>query len=353
MHIQKKTTPSLSYYSALPPYFGGKRKLNLWIFKTLAQALPASEWHQARFLDAFAGGCSVSLFAKTQGFQAVYANDWSDRTQIILQAVLVNQGMKLTRDDLLFLTQPLEAQGFITERFVPSVFSTRHAEALDRLSFWATQFQHPTRQALGKLLLWHLIPEFVCMATSIGTSNRPYAEVLDQLRDWQSLNLKRFLDDSFPKLLKPTWSTLEKHQLAINRGIFTGSPVYPSQLDAQEFIQQTQGEILYLDPPYPGTLSYEATHRVLDQILTGQHADRHSSPFSQGTQALDTLLESARHIQIWLLSYGSKQLSLEELVSLVKRHAGSRQVHGFTRTYAHLAHVSRQQANQEYLILAH
>lgn len=200
-------------FLALPPYLGGKRRLVPWIFDTLATAVPIFTWSGLTFLDAFVGGGAVSLFAKFQGFQQLYCNDWSERSQIIIGALLENQCSKLSQEETLTLTAPLDdakRPGFVQANFTPQVFASRHAGALDRMRVGTERFQSPVKQALGKLLVWHFIRDFVCMATSIGTSNRPYAETLDGLRDWQAINPKRFVDHSFPNLLKPTWHALEK-----------------------------------------------------------------------------------------------------------------------------------------------
>jgi adenine-specific DNA methylase len=346
------------FFNALPPYLGGKRRLLPWIFQTLAKAVPSSEWNQLTFLDAFVGGGSVSLYTKLQGFRQLLCNDWSDRSQIIIQALLENQQVCLTREDALLLTRELPNEalpGFIQQHYSPSVFSSRHAEALDRLSANVEAIQSPTKRALAQLLIWHLLRDFVCIGTSIGSSNRPYAETLDGLRDWQELNSKRFLDDSFPRLLQPTWHSLEKRRQAINKGIFTGSPVQRFQMDAVAFVAQAQGDVLYLDPPYPGCVSYESSHRVLDSVLTRQfnESDTSVSPFTKGTGALDALLENARHIPIWLLSYGNHQVSLDELAALVQRHDPARKVVASARSFKHMPHVSRNTNIQELLVLAY
>ena len=350
-----RKNPYHHLFQALPAYFGGKRKLTPWIFKLLAERIPRSHWSKLTFLDAFAGGCSVSLFAKAQGFEQILANDLSSRSQIILNALLVNQSVHLSASDMLYLTHasvlPQEARR-IEQEFGGSVFSKRHAHAMDGYVYWLTQIQDPTKQALGKLLLWHLLSGFVCMGTSIGTSNRPYAEVLDGTRDWQTLNPKRFVDDSFPKLLKPVWEKLESKRQAINAGVFRGSPVQAFQQNALEFVRQAQGDILYLDPPYPQTLSYEKSHTVLDAVLLGQQVKQPVSPFSQGIEALEQLLDQAHHLPTWILSYGNAVVSLDELVALVKRQAKGRQVEGFARSYTHMPQVSKNTQNQELLIIA-
>lgn len=345
-------------FSALPPYLGGKRRLIPWIFKTLTKAIPQTSWKEMTFLDAFVGGGSVSLYAKSQGFQQLCCNDWSDRSHIVIEALLENQSTQLSRAEALILTQPLSedaAPGFVQSKYCPSVFSSRHAEALDRLLVGADKLQNPIKRALARLLTWHLIRDFVCISTSIGSSNRPYAETLDGLRDWQEMNPKRFTDKSFPNLLKPTWHSLEKRRQAINRGVFCGSPVQRFQQDAITFVSQIQGDVLYLDPPYPGCLSYESTNRTLDSILMRAlpEARKETSPFTKGTQALESLLDQAQHIPVWLLSFGNNQLSLEELAALVKRHAPKRQLVAEARSFKHLPHLSKSLTAQELFIMAH
>lgn len=343
-------------FSALPPYLGGKRRLIPWIFQILNQAIPKSHWKDLHFIDAFVGGGSVSLYAKAQGFRQLHCNDWSDRSQIIIHSLLENQSHRLSREEMLLLTRPwTETPGCIQQHFAPNVFSTRHAEALDRLSGNATLIHHPVKRALAQLLTWHIIRDFVCISSSIGSSNRPYAETLDGLRDWQAINPKRFVDDSFPNLLKPVWHTLEKRCQAMNAGVFGGSPVTRYQLDALEFVSRVQGDILYLDPPYPGCLSYESSNRVLDSILTRNPATAglSTSAFTKDTQALETLLSNARHIPVWLLSYGNHQVSVEELAELVQRQDPKRQVQGFARSFRHLPHVSTSTNTQELLVIAY
>lgn len=344
-------------FSALPPYFGGKRKLLPWIFQELANVIPSTEWQNKVFLDAFAGGGSVSLYARLQGFKKVLANDWSARTQIIFQGLLQNDREQLSKDDLLILRQPLpiDIPAWISQQFVPHVFSTRHGEALDRVAYWAHQYESPVKRNMALLLLWHMVSDYVCMPTSIGTSNRPYAETLDGLRDWQDLNPKRFLDESFPRLLKPRWSSLESLRCRINVGVTGGAPVHGFQMDACAFVESQQSDIAYFDPPYPGTLSYEQSLKTLDQVLLGPDWQpvNATSPFTKDVNSLKPLLESARHIPVWLLSYGNNCIDLAGLIALVKELAPARTVRGLDRSCQHLSHVSKSQNRKELLVIAY
>jgi 16S rRNA G966 N2-methylase RsmD len=352
----KNTRPLQKQIQALPTYLGGKRQLLTWLNTTLAMACPSVTWNELTFIDLFMGGGAVSFWAKAQGFQTIISNDISQRSQILGDAFLRNPSTLLTKTDTLSLTQPLpELPGFIETTFCPMVFSTRHARALDQGFYWAGQHPDLTKRALLTTLMWHMANDFVTFATSLGSSNRPFAEALDGLRSWDGINPKRFNDGSLKSLCAPTWANLEKKRLLINGGVLGGSPVELYQQDALTLLPQLRGDILYLDPPYAGTVSYERGNQVLDALLAGEKPSEtpHVSVFSKGTVPLEALLAQAGHIPVWLLSYGNQSLTLAELEALVQTYAGPRTVLGFSKRYQHLSHVSKQDNNQELLILAY
>lgn len=351
-----KNTPLAKQLQALPSYLGGKRRLLSWINKTLTQAIPAVQWKDTIFIDLFMGGGAVSQWAKAQGFQQVIANDISARSQILAQAFLMNNRVQLSKADALWLTQALpDGMGFIESNYCPQVFSHRHAKALDQGFYWAAQHPDPMKQALMQVLLWHLSLDFVAFATSLGSSNRPFAEALDGLRSWDAINPKRFQDGSLKRLCEPTWSRLDAKRRLVNGGVYGGASVTVHQADALTLLPKLTGDVLYLDPPYAGTVSYEQSNVVLDALLQGHRPTKTPivSAFSQSIDVLNQLFQQAQHIPIWLLSYGNTELSLAELTDLVSAHAQNRVVQGFSQNYQHMPHVSKRENNQELLILAY
>ncbi len=74
---------------ALPPYFGGKRRLLGRIFKQMPKPEEAPV-----LVDAFLGGGSVSLFGKARGYRVI-ANDIAYRSSIVGKALIENDHVTL------------------------------------------------------------------------------------------------------------------------------------------------------------------------------------------------------------------------------------------------------------------
>lgn len=346
--------PFRQAFQALPSYFGGKRRLVRWIFSKLATVAPVESWPSLTFADGFVGGGAVSLFAKAQGFGGLLANDWSERSQLVIDGLLVNQRTRLSRLDCLQAIAPVAEATLLIE--TEGTLSERHRQALASFHANLELVLDPTRRALLKLLLWHVIGEWVAFGTSIGTSNRPFIEVLEGRQPLSGLNTKRLVDGSFEKLLKPAWAPVETKRQSINRGIFQGAgAVRGFQQDTLDWVQTLEtADILYLDPPYAGTLGYERANRMLDQLLfPGESFDVPDSPFSTSCDLLAECLLNARQVPIWLISYNNKVLDLDALQTLIHRVDPARQVQSWAKAYTHLAHVAKNPAqNQELLVLA-
>jgi adenine-specific DNA methylase len=111
--------------------------------------------------------------------------------------------------------------------------------------------------------------------------------------------------------------------------------------DALALLPRLRGDVVYLDPPYPGTTSYEREYAVLDDLLEGERFE--VSGFSRSVDLLKELFRACQHIPVWLVSLNNTALNLEELQDLIRPHRpniNAVQVH-----YRHLASIASEKKN--------
>ncbi len=136
----------------------------------------------------------------------------------------------------------------------------------------------------------------------------------------------------------------------LNSGVFPGRGE-AEQGDAFAFLSSARGDVVYLDPPYAQTTSYEREYAVLDDLLEG--GSRAISMFSRSPDLLGELFAACRAVPVWLVSHNNVALGPEELVDLVRAH--KRTVRMVTVPYRHLGSIAsevKNAENREYIVLA-
>jgi len=288
-------------FSALPNYFGGKQRLCPVIFREIAAVHPPRTWPQLTFIDAFMGAGSVSLYAKAQGFK-VLANDLARRCHLVGKAIIENNSQKLSDEDLGLLFAERNGYDNFVERFyVPHTFRPKVAQFLDKA------FANLRDADLGEIhqaLLYTALIRFMLMIRIGGQMTN---------RAWCTNMTAGNYDAITPGQLKRSQLQLEgiprrirRVQQHINGGIFIGQ-AQAFQEDALTWMPEQQADIVYLDPPYFGSTSYEANYYHLDCILEGKRLPRYQhSPFNRREAAwmsLVQMFDAADHIPTWVFSF--------------------------------------------------
>ena len=335
----------LGIWGALPAYLGGKRRLCPTIFREVDRILPRRHWPGLTFLDAFLGGGSVSLYAKAQGFR-VTACDIAERAIVVGGALIENQRVKLTREDVLRLAAPPRGPvGPIEAKFCPSVFAPNQARFLDHAFAVAAETQDRAKAALIRLLAIR-----VALLAHPMSQVRPGTIHRLQTGEYESITescLYHYVDGLRLTRPKQLWDLAQR----INAGVFQGDAqvMKRSVLDA---LPEIHADVAYFDPPYPGVMSYEKEYRVIDEMLEGH--TRPTSPFTakDGAAMIDDLFERAQHIPIWVLSLGNEVVGLEELEGKMVRFG--RTTRATEIRYQHLPAVAteeKKEKNRELLVL--
>ena len=331
---------------ALPPYLGGKRKLLGQIFKPLPGPAQAPV-----FVDAFLGGGSVSLMAKARGYR-VLCNDIAERSRIIGEALIANDRVALDEADVLRLFAGEQDGTFIADNFAPDVVPSKHARFLDRAFAVASSVDGPKRWLFLLLLL-----KYVLRLRPMG--NFGAKTIIHQIEDqnWEAIKpayMREIVHRGIDGHPKRICETLRKQ---INAGVFgNGQTNEVHCADVFDFLGQIDGgDLLYLDPPYSGTSAYETALCPLDSMLAGQVIDPEPSVFSRrdAVAALEQLFEASRRFPLWAISYGNAELSLDDLVGIVRKFR--QDVHTESFHYIHLTGLSsaeKREVNREFLIIA-
>jgi adenine-specific DNA methylase len=332
---------------ALPPYLGGKRKLLGQIFKHLPPPAEAPV-----FIDGFLGGGSVSLMAKARGYRVI-SNDIALRSYIVGKALIENSRIKLEEVDITRLFIKAEDPGdFIKANFSPDVLPTEQAQFLDGAMAAVRKVE-----GVKRWLLLLLLTKFIIRQRPMG--NFGARTIMRQIdgRDLERINPHYLRDILSRNVYGHPREILLGLMKDINRGIFdNGKGNIACRRDVFDFLRDVDGgDILYLDPPYAGTTSYESALKPLDSILEGKIIKSEPSVFSRKDALiwLERLFDSSQRFPVWTISYGNARISLDELKLLVRKFKS--EIISEEYKYAHLKSLSRQERseeNMEFLIIA-
>ena len=330
------TLPLPSYFRALPPYLGGKRRLCPLIFSLVQRFVPRERWPMT-FLDPMCGSGAVALSAKAFGFEVI-ASDIAARGGVVARALIANDTAKLSKQDVLDLFGNVGDAEYPLPDEVAAVLTPAQAgwfrPALAAADRCLEPWRSLRRLLLVKLLL-RLYPLSLPSATDAAAAVCGDHDAISPRRLGHYMRARGLLSPDH------VWRVAQE----LNLGVFGG---YGSarQTDACFALTDTSPDVVYLDPPYPGTSRYEQVYMVVDRFLGDQRP-------KQPAPTLDELLAAAEHIPYLVLSYGGPNATLPDLVSTVERYrrvATAREI-----PYRHLQSISseaKNAGNRELLVVA-
>jgi hypothetical protein len=336
-----------SRLKALPPYLGGKRKLLGQIFKHLPPPQTAPV-----FVDGFLGGGSVSLMAKARGYRVI-SNDIALRSFIVGKALIENSRVKLEHSDLVRLFAPTDNHiDFIKSNFSPGVLTTANAEFLDNAFAHANEFHGAKRWLIQLLLIKYIIG-----LRPVGNFGARTIIRQVQERQWDAINPNFLRNAAIGNICLHPLQVLEKMRRSVNGGVFdNGRGNLAFQKDVFEFLSEIdQADIIYLDPPYAGTKTYEGSLKELDSILAGKIIKPQVSVFSgkKALEFIERLFAACQRFPVWAISYGNAEINLGDLTALVRKF--KKEIIAEEFSYTHLPSLSGEKLrkrDKEYLIIA-
>ncbi len=323
-------------------YIGNKEKMAQWIcdqFPTDAQTL----------FDAFSGGCSVSYEAKCRNLE-VYTNDILKINYHIAYSLIKNNKIILDEQDIdiIFTGKPFE--GFMFKNYSEVYFFPQECKELDLYRKNIEKLESEEKKSLAYTLMRRAMIRK--MPYSRFTLNW---EKIVQLRD-EEYSYKKY------KRRRAYHNQSFKHHFLqnldeYNQAIFdNGKKNIAYNDDIFNLLDTVKADIIYLDPPYTGTMNnYFGFYGLVDNFITSKIAEPFENNFVNKKTVIelfDTLFSRLDNFKYWYLSYNNSSYpSKEELFSLLSKYADSVKVIERKHNYQ-ITGKEKKQKNKEFLFIA-
>ena len=128
-------------------------------------------------------------------------------------------------------------------------------------------------------------------------------------------------------------------------------------LDVFKALEHIKADIIYMDPPYAGTMNdYYGFYGLLDSYITGSVIEPFDNNFIDKKtiiEQFDKLFGKLKNFRYWMLSYNSRSKpSKEELLQLLYKYSDNVVVHEMPYAYR-VTGKEKKKKDIEYLFIAH
>ena len=322
-------------------YIGNKEKLSNWI----CNCFPSDS---KSVFDAFSGGSSIGYEAKKRGYR-IFSNDILKVNATLAHALIANNSELLNQTDIetIFTGQPFK--GFMCNNYAEVFFFTKECMELDlyRKNIEKLSSEHK------KAIAFSLIRRAMIRKMPYSRFNLNW-EKIKQLRDedYSYAKYKRrraYHNESFK-------SHFIKNLAEYNHAIFNNKQnnlVYND--DIFNLLNRVHADIIYLDPPYTGTMNnYFEFYGLIDEYISQKKLEPFNNNFRDKKSSLNLfhkLFSNLSNFKYWFLSYNNNSYpSKEKLIEIISQYSNNIKVIEKPHTYQTTS-KERKNKNTEYLFI--
>lgn len=293
-------------------YIGNKEKITHWICDHFPIDVNS-------IFDAFSGGCSLSFEAKKRGYRVI-SNDILKVNYNLAKALIENRDVTLNENDIEMIFQGIPKKGFMAKNYSNVYFFENECKELDRYRENIENFECEYKKSLAYSLIRRAMIRK--MPYSRFTINW---EKIVQLRDeeysYQKYKRRRaYHNQSF-----------KEHFIAnlkdYNNAIFDNS--HNNQAyneDIFNLIDKVDADLIYLDPPYSGTMNnYFRFYGLVDEYIVSKKLKPFNNNFIEKNEVIELfkkLFAKLEKYKYWLLSYNSSSYPFkEELIDMLSQYS--------------------------------
>lgn len=322
-------------------YIGNKEKIAKWICDQFPSDVKT-------LFDAFSGGCSLSYEAKCRGLE-VYTNDILEVNYHIANSLIQNNQTVLDKNDLEIIFSGKPFEGFMFHNYSNIFFFPEECKELDLCRSNIDKLDSEEKKSLAFALMRRAMIRK--MPYSRFTLNW---ETILQLRDeeysYQKYKRKRaYHNESF------------KHHFLenvneYNNAIFdNGKNNIAHNDDIFNLIENVKADIIYLDPPYTGTMNnYFGFYGLIDDFISSTKTKPFENNFVSKSEAVllfDKLFSKLKNFKYWFLSYNNSSYPRkEELLFLLNKYSNDVQVIERKHNYQ-ITGKNKKEENKEFLFI--
>lgn len=303
-------------------YIGSKKKLSNWIYEVISSEFNSS-LKELTFCDLFAGTGIIGRKFKPV-VKKVIANDVELYSYVLLQNYINNHLEIPEKEHYIEQLNQLQAKnGFLAQEYGENgragrlFFSEQNAQKIEACRQQIETWKQAEK--IHKNLYYFLLASLLESADKVANTASVYGAFLKKIK----------ISASKEMIIKPAVFTETKN----SHSVF--------QKDANVLINEIEGDILYLDPPY-NARQYGANYHLLNTIArykifipkgkTGLPAYYKSNYCKRNevTQAFESLIKSAKFSYIYL-SYNNEGLMSPEVIQQIMAKYGD--YHLETKSY--------------------
>lgn len=287
-------------------YIGSKQKLIDWIWQNTPEDIKS-------VFDAFGGSNVVGFLYKRKGLK-VYTNDVLKYSYHISRAIIENNSVKLSEDDIEKLIQHRSNAGdFISRNFKNTFFTTEVLNILDGLRANIDTLKGYKKDialfALGK----------TCISGKGGFGHFSSTTMHGK---------RRFTKNQFIELYKSNLKRIS--DLVFDNG--QDNKAYNGEI--LDVAPQVKADLAYFDPPYAthfSTTNYETAYHFVEGLMDwwkGKEIKKESKTKSYQVESetvtkknaqefFSNYLTASKHIKYWIISYRDNAYPSERQIKAI------------------------------------
>ena len=322
-------------------YIGNKEKLSNWICDYFPQ-------NTTSLFDAFSGGSSIGYEAKKRGYK-IYSNDILKINYFLSKALIENNQETLSKDDieLIFSGEPFE--GFMYKNYSEIFFFPQECKELDLYRENINNLSSEYKKALA----FTLIRRSMIRKMPYSRFNLNW-EKIKQLRDEEYSYEKYKRRRAYHN--EPIQSHFLKNLTEYNSAIFDNKQKNIAYNDdIFNLLHKIHADIIYLDPPYSGTMNnYFGFYGLVDEYIEQKKLQPFQNNFTERKVVLELfnkLFSNLSNFKYWILSYNNNAYpSKEELIEIISQYSNKIKVIEKPHNYQ-ITGKEKKSKNTEYLFI--